>query len=400
MRLRFDFSRKLLDVWGITAACVAAGDASAKPFQILYTFQDSKDGDSAHAGLVGDDAGNLYGTTFYGDTSLGDGTAFKLAPDGTKTILHSFSGGTDGGLPAGLIIDKAGNLFGTTQQGGRSGGCNGNGCGVVFELATNGTESQLYTFTGGADGAYPMGSLLPDGKGGFFGTANGGGADRLGTVFALSKAGALTVLHTFAGGSDGDAPIAGLIADKAGNLYGTTKLGGAGCSGFGCGTVYEIAADGTGTVLYAFTGGSDGGNPVGGLIADAAGNLYGTTEFGGSGKGCGGTGCRTVFRLAPGGALTVLYTFTGGSDGAQPVASLIKDAKGNLYGTTLFGGTGYGVAFKIAARGKERVLHSFTNGDDGAYPWGALFKDGEGSVVSTASGGGSTDFGTVFRIGK
>jgi uncharacterized repeat protein (TIGR03803 family) len=245
-----------------------------------------------------------------------------------------------------------------------------------------------------------MGSLLPDGKGGFFGTANGGGADRLGTVFALSKAGALTVLHTFAGGSDGDAPIAGLIADKAGNLYGTTKLGGAGCSGFGCGTVYEIAADGTGTVLYAFTGGSDGGNPVGGLIADAAGNLYGTTEFGGSGKGCGGTGCGTVFRLAPGGALTVLYTFTGGSDGAQPVASLIKDAKGNLYGTTLFGGTGYGVAFKIAARGKERVLHSFTNGDDGAYPWGALFKDGEGSVVSTASGGGSTDFGTVFRIGK
>jgi uncharacterized repeat protein (TIGR03803 family) len=315
-------------------------------------------------------------------------------------VLHSFADSSDGEYPdAPLITDSAGNLYGTAQEGGVSGGCNGFGCGVVFEMTTAGAETELYTFTGGDDGAFPMAALLPDGNGGFYGTAQGGGADRLGVVFDLSSDGAETVLHTFAGGSDGDGPESALIADKSGNLYGTTKQGGGACSGFGCGTVYEITPAGTETVLYAFTGGTDGSNPVAGLIRDKSGNLYGTTEFGGDASGCGGTGCGTVFKLAPGGALTVLYTFAGSKDGGQPVASLVADSTGNLYGTTLFwGADGYGVVFQLAPNGKERVLHTFTNGDDGAYPWGALLKIGKDKFASTASGGGATDFGTVFKI--
>jgi uncharacterized repeat protein (TIGR03803 family) len=384
------------------AAALPVAGAWAKGYHVIYTFQNSKDGDEPHAGLIKDGEGNLYGTTFSGGNGGfdGNGTVFKLAPDGTKTELYSFTGGTDGNYPgAPLIMDSSGNLFGTTQQGGDA-SCNMNGCGVVFEVTPDGTETVLYTFTGGDDGGQPLGALLPDGNGGFYGTAYGAGANRLGVVFDVSSAGTETVLHAFAGGSDGDGPASALIADKSGNLYGTTKLGGGACSGFGCGTVFEVAPDGTETVLYAFTGGTDGGNPVAALMTDKSGNLYGTTEFGGDASGCGGTGCGTVFKLAPGGALSVLYTFTGGSDGGQPVANLIADSQGNLYGTTLFGGAtgGYGVVFRLSPDGKERVLHTFTNGDDGAYPWGALLKIGKDKFASTAAGGGATDFGTVFRL--
>ena len=385
----------------VAALLVPQHGAVARGFRVLYAFQDSQDGAAPHAGLVKDAAGNLYGTTFYGgDTQLGDGTLFKLAPNGTKTTLHSFAGGPDGGLPTVLTIDGAGNLYGSAQWGGVTSGCNGNGCGVVFEFTPDGTETVLYTFNGGNDGAYPQGAVIVDGKGDLYGTTQAGGTNRVGTVFRLAPDGKEKVLHSFGSGNDGSSPIPGLIADKAGNLFGTTNLGGGGCSGFGCGSVYEIAADGTESVLYAFTGGSDGGNPVGGLLIDKAGNFYGTTEFGGTLSDCGGTGCGTVFKLAPGGALSVLYTFTGGSDGGQPVASLVSDESGNLYGTTLFWGSGYGVAFERAPDGKETVLHSFTNGDDGAYPWGALLDRGKNRFASSASGGGDKDFGTVFELRK
>jgi uncharacterized repeat protein (TIGR03803 family) len=390
-------------VCGLAMIAASAACAAAKGYHVVYTFQNSQDGDEPHAGLIRDAQGNLYGTTFSGGDAgfNGNGTVFKLAPDGTKSLLYSFSGGTDGNYPgAPLIMDGSGNLYGTTQQGGDA-ACNMNGCGVVFELAPDGTQTVLYTFKGGNDGGQPFGALLPDGKGGFYGTTAGAGANRLGVVFELSSGGTETVLHAFAGGSDGDGPQAALIADASGNLYGTTKQGGGACSGFGCGTVFEIAANGTESVLYAFTGGADGANPVDSLMRDKSGDLYGTTEFGGDASGCGGTGCGTVFKLSPAGALSVIYTFTGGNDGGQPVANLIADSKGDLYGTTLFGGAGgYGVVFKVEPNGKERVLHAFTNGDDGAYPWGGLLKTGENKFVSTASGGGSTDFGTVFKIRK
>jgi uncharacterized repeat protein (TIGR03803 family) len=246
-----------------------------------------------------------------------------------------------------------------------------------------------------------MGALLPDGKGGFYGTAESGGANRLGAIFHFSSAGKEKVLHAFSGGSDGDGPESGLIADKTGNMYGTTVYGGGtGCQGgAGCGTVFEIAPDGTETVLHAFTGGSDGANPMAGLIRDKAGNLYGTVEFGGQAGGCGGSGCGTVYKLAPGGTLSVLHTFTGGSDGGQPAAALVKDAAGNLYGTTLFwGAAGDGVVFKLAPGGKEQVLHAFSGGDDGAYPWCALLKVGKDKLVGSTSGGGAETNGTLFKI--
>ncbi|HEY6578222.1 MAG TPA: choice-of-anchor tandem repeat GloVer-containing protein [Rhizomicrobium sp.] len=401
----FDFPCRFAFVCGLAAAAlVPAGGASAKGFHVVYTFQTSKDGDDPQAGLIRDAQGDLYGTSFSGGVSrYGNGTVFRLAPDGTETVLHSFSDGADGEYPGGpLIMDGAGNLYGVTEEGGLSDGCNSFGCGVVFEMAPDGEETELYTFSGGTDGAFPYGALLADGKGDFYGTTNGGGAEKWGTVFEVSPGGKETVLHSFASGSDGNGPQAGLVADKSGNMYGTTKQGGGGCSGFGCGTVFEVAPDGTEHVLYAFTGGADGGDPIASLIRDKAGNLYGTTEFGGDESGCGASGCGTVFKLAPGGALTVLYTFTGGNDGGQPVAALVRDKDHNFYGTTLFGGApgGYGVVFKLAPDGKEHVLHTFTNGADGAYPWAALLDDGNGGFLSTAAGGGATDFGTVFKLKK
>lgn len=398
------FGRKECFVGAMTAVLLlSANTAGAKGYHVIYTFQNSQDGDDPHSGLIKGGQGNLYGTTFSGGNGgfNGNGTVYKLAPDGTKTTLYSFTGGADGNYPGPLVIDGSGNLFGTTQQGGLYQGCNMSGCGVVFEVAPDGAETVLYTFNGGNDGGNPMGGLLADGSGGFYGTTAQGGASRDGTVFHVSSDGTETALHDFTGGSDGFSPEAGLIADKSGNIYGTTKYGGSGRTDPGCGTIFKITPKGTESVLYVFTGGADGANPISALIADESGNFYGTAEFGGTAGGCGGQGCGTVFKLAPGGALTILYTFTGGNDGGQPVASLVADNAGNLYGTTLFwGADGYGVVFKLAPDGKEHVLHSFTNGNDGAYPWGALLKVGKDKFVSAASGGGATDFGTVFEVKK
>jgi uncharacterized repeat protein (TIGR03803 family) len=400
----FDQTHRFFVVCGVAAALAfPARGVAAKGYHVIYTFQNSQDGDDPHAGLIKGGQGNFYGTTFSGGNGgfSGNGTVFKLAPGGTKTILYSFTGGSDGNYPGPLVIDGSGNLFGTTQQGGVSGGCNMNGCGVVFEIAPEGAETVLYTFTGGSDGGNPMGGVLADGSGGFYGTTAGGGTGRDGTVFHVASDGTETVLHAFGGGSDGFSPEASLIADKSGNMYSTTKYGGTGCTGSGCGTIFEVTPGGTEKVLYAFTGGADGANPIASLIRDKSGNLYGTSEFGGDAGGCGGTGCGTVFKLSSGGALTVLYTFTGGNDGGQPVASLVTDSKGNFYGTTLFWGTdGYGVVFNLAPNGKESVLHSFTNGDDGANPWCTLLNVGKDKFFGTASGGGATDFGTVFEVRK
>lgn len=398
------YSYKLLLAGVAAAALLAPQCASAQGFRLLYSFGNvNVDGASPRAGLTRDASGNLYGTTWTGGGSQsGNGTVFKLAPDGMETLLHAFQGGLygDGNWPSGsLVLDGSGNLYGTTAAGGVDGGCGDNGCGTIFEIAPDGTETVLYIFSGGNDGATPLAALLPDGKGGFYGTAAGGGAHKGGMVFALSATGKESVLYAFTGGNDGGTPESTLIADKAGAMYGTTKYGGTGCSGAGCGTVFKLAPDGTETVLYAFGGGSDGANPVAGLIHDRAGNFYGTAEFGGLAGSCGGPGCGTVFKLTPSGSLSVLYGFSGGSDGAQPSAGLYRDDAGNLYGTTILGGSGgYGVVFRIATDGTEKVLHSFSNGADGGLPWCELVKDGKGRLVGTSSGGGGEDDGTIFRI--
>ena len=244
----------------------------------MHSFTGGADGSDPYAGLIRDSAGNLYGTTLLGGAS-GAGVVFKVDTTGTETVLHSFSGGTDGGAPqAGLIRGSAGDLYGTTVQDGAS------GAGVVFKLDAIG-ETVLYSFTGGADGSNPFGSLVRDSAGNLYGTTESGGASGAGVVFKLDTTGTETVLYSFTGDADGGYPYAGLIRDSAGNLYGTTSSGGAS----GQGVVFELDTTGTETVLYSFTTGADGAFPYAGLIRNSAGNLYGTATY----------GYGVVFRIQP-----------------------------------------------------------------------------------------------------
>jgi len=321
---------------------------------VLHTFTGGEDGASPFARLLRDAKGNLYGTTGYGGAGSA-GTVFKLTTNGKRTLLHSFTGKRgDGALPfAGLVCDGAGNLYGTTMFGGAA--HNGREYGTVFKLSKAGKETILYSFKGAADGAYPTADLVRDKAGNSYGTTSGGYNTNNGTVFKVDAKGKETVLYSFTDGTDGGYPWAGLVRDAKGNLYGTTQYGGnLSCYyPYGCGTVFKVDPKGKFTVLHSFTGSTtDGQLPLGGLILDAKGNLYGTTYIGGTGGCFDGTsyGCGTVFKLDKTGTETVLYSFTGGTDGAYPVTSrLVRDAVGDLYGANHGGGThDQGVVFKLA----------------------------------------------------
>jgi uncharacterized repeat protein (TIGR03803 family) len=368
---------------------VVTQSVQAQSFGVLYSFN-AADGVDSKSGLVRDKAGNLYGTTQNG--GIGDGTVFKLDAAGTETVLHSFTG-ADGETPsASLVRDEEGNLYGTTVS--------GNSVGTVFKLDTNNTETVLHGFTG-PDGATPSASLIRDKAGNLYGTTSGGGTSGQGTVFKLDTTGTETVLHSFTG-PDGATPTAGLIRDKAGNLYGTTSGGGLlNCFGGGCGVVFKLDPSGGEAVLHSFTG-PDGAFPLAGLVQDKVGNLYGTTFAGGaSNEG-------TVFKLDTAGTETVLHSFTFGADGSSPQQGwLIQDRAGNLYGTTLYGGnlscgqSGCGVVFKVDPAGEETVLHTFSGGADGANPQeGGLIQDEAGNLYGTTSDGGAFGFGTVFELTK
>jgi len=324
--------------------------AQGQTFTVLHSFKGGTDGADPVASVILDKAGNLYGTTESGGP-FSSGTVFKVDKTGKESVLYSFSGGADGAIPlAGLVRDSAGNLYGTTEHGGDLTCGSGVGCGTVFKLDKTDKETVLYSFINGADGSEPVAGVILDKAGNLYGTTQYGGPFSSGTVFKVDTTGKETVLYTFTGGrggKDGYFPE-GLIGDAAGNLYGITQFGG----NFSFGTVFKLDGTGKETVLYRFTGGADGVYPAAGVIADAAGNLYGTTQYGGS-VNCFGDGCGTVFKLDKTGKETVLYSFTGGTDGASPVAGLVRDSAGNLYGTATFGGDplcsgGCGVVFKIA----------------------------------------------------
>ena len=363
---------------------MSLGPASAKDTKpiVLHSFN-GRDGAQPDAGLIADGAGNLYGTTANGG-GTNYGTVFKLAPDGMETVLYNFKGyhgGGDGAHPnAGLIADGAGNFYGTTTQGGNA------DWGTVFKLAPDGTETVLYSFEAGSDGAEPIGgTLLGDGAGNLYGTAWTAGKNNNGTVFKLALNGTFTVLYRFKGG-DGAYPMGGLIADSAGNLYGTTQQGGAS----GHGTVFKLAPDGTETVLRSFNV-ANGEYPEAGLIADGVGNLYGTTHQGGKSRH------GIVFKLAPNGAFKVLHTFKGDADGKLPAAGLMVDGAGNLYGTTTQGGKwGNGTTFKLTPDGTEIVVSFRVR--HGVYLSAGLIADGAGNLYGTALDGGKTNNGTVFEI--
>jgi uncharacterized repeat protein (TIGR03803 family) len=409
----------LLGAVVLTAGVLAPAQGQTFSEKVLYSFTGGSDGGNPArgSGLVRDAAGNLYGTTFFGGSGVslpicqstnspwGCGTVFKVDMTGKETVLYSFTAGAGGAFPiSGLVRDASGNLYGTTQQGGTV-PCNlGNGgCGIVFKVDTTGNETVLYSFTGGADGAFPY-ALIQDSAGNLYGTTWWGGdlsgcdGAGCGVVFKVDPVGKETVLYTFTGGVDGGTPACALVQDPAGNLYGTTLGGGA----YGEGTVFEVDTTGNETVLHSFTGGADGYYPsTGSLLRDAARNLYGITQSGGDyGQG-------TVFKVDTAGNETVLYSFTGGADGDGPTGGLIADAAGNLYGTTYWGGTGSctspptsgcGVVFRVDTAQHETVLHSFSGEPDGAYPLAGVIADAAGSLYGTTIGGGASNAGAVFEL--
>ena len=362
-----------------------AGSSGGNHFQVDFTFK-GPNGSAPAGPLIEDAAGNLYGTTSSGGNGLG--TVFMLDSSHHLTVLHAFTG-PDGATPYGaLVMDSVGNLYGTTYAGGDA------GLGTVFKIDPQGTETVLHSFNGIPDGAKPCAGLVFDGSGNLYGTTANGGAFDSGTVFEIVPGGVETVIHSFAGGStDGAGPKARLALDGNGNLYGTTFAGGTA----GYGTVFKLDPMNLETVLYNFTGGLDGGNPLGGVTLDAAGVLYGTTELASSitrPYGC----CKGTVFVLNGSNETVLYTFTGGSDGGTPASDLVL-YNGVLYGTTLSGGPSQaGTVFAVdAVTGSETVLHGFTGQADGGSPRAGLLLSSKGVLYGTAKAGGQFMKGVVYQ---
>jgi uncharacterized repeat protein (TIGR03803 family) len=369
--------------------------ARSQTYKVIYNFTGiGNDGATPYAGPVLLN-GNLYGTTYLGG-SYGNGSVYRLSPSGSSwkyNSLYSFKNLPDGAGPGfgSLAIGHDGALFGTTEGGGYFG--------TDFEIcACKGREVQIHQFGRGTDGAQPIGGVVLDSAGNFYGTTSLGGTYNNGTVFEEKKSGDKwieSVIYNFTGGNDGINPPAGVTLDAHGNLYGTTSLGGA----HGGGVVYKLSAHGSGwkqTVLHTFRGASDGQNPVGGVVLDKAGNLYGTTFDGGVNGG------GTVYKLSPSGTgwrFTTLYSLTGGYGGPYNKLTL---AHGNIYGfTEAEGKNGLGSVFKLAP-GKGgwtfTDLYDFVGGSEGAQPYGSVAVDKDGNVFGTTNTGGSQNQGLVFEI--
>jgi len=402
----------------------------AQTFAVLHEFTGGADGSNPYSSLAMDRGGNLYGVVPFGGSQgcetqngIGCGTVFKLAHRGTGwafSTLYEFTQGAGGSIPVGTpFIASDGTIYGTTDGGGNL-SCRdtfGDGCGTIYHLRPQPNfcasfscpwnNTLLYTFTGGSDGSDPYTGVVLDGAGNVYGTTYAGGSSQLGVAYELSHSGSgwtESTIHTFVGGNDGANPTSTPIFDSSGNLYGATANGG-GCGGTGCGTVFQLMPSGSGwneNILYNFSGSF--GTPLGGLIfdpegnlygsvsipngvfelspsnggwsatllysneslelqsfrstlvRDAAGNLYGTSEFGGQSE-CSGNGCGFVYKLTPssgGWTFTQLYSFTGGSDGALPIGGVVLDSSGNIFGTAFSGGThtcgsqGCGVVWEIS----------------------------------------------------
>jgi uncharacterized repeat protein (TIGR03803 family) len=373
-------------------------------FETVLDFSGSKaDGMWPQASLIRDGSGNLYGTTTIGG-ARNAGTVFTVRPDGSGfRVLHSFGNDDVVGPSAPLVLDASGYLYGTSG-GLRTGG-------VVFRLKTDGTGFEiLHLFTPDpSDGFGPQSSLILDGSGNLYGTTRGGGGSGCGTVFKMRTDGTnFQVLHAFSSGSsDGSTPWASLILDGSENLYGTTLYGGSwttevGGTVFtllGVGTIFTLRTDGTGfTLLHSFAvRANDGAGPMAALLLDASGNLYGTTIGGGSmSRG-------TIFKIRKNGTdFHVLHSFAGNpGDGATPYSSLVLDDSGNLYGTTFDGGpSNVGTVFTIKTDGSAyQLLHVFAGGvSDGSNPWSSLLLDRSGQLFGTTKGGGSANVGTEFTL--
>jgi uncharacterized repeat protein (TIGR03803 family) len=371
--------------------------AQSQSYKVIHNFTaKSKDGASPYAGPIFDAEGNLLGTTYLGG-GFGGGAVYKLAPNGsswTYSTLYSLKNVPDGSGPAfgSLALGADHALFGTTEGGGFFGTAF-----MVCACATR--EAVVHSFGMGTDGAEPIGGLAFDSVGNFYGTTLLGGDSGNGTVFEgkRSQQGwTESVIYSFMEGSDAVNPVSGVSVDAQGNLYGTAPAGGVN----EVGAVYKLSRSGskwTETVLYNFQGQDDGQNPVGGVILDKDGNLYGTTFDGGTNGG------GTVYQLSPSNGdwnFTVLYGFTGGYGG--PYNKLTFDAEGNLYGVTNSdGANGLGAVFKLAPGSDGWTLtdlHDFAGGNDGSLPYGSVAVDASGNIFGTAAVGGTDNQGLVFEI--
>ena len=378
---------------------VATPWAQAQTFKTLHSF-DVTDGQYPEAGLVQGTNGDFYGTTYFGGTGTacfsGCGTVFKITPSGALTTLHSFDI-TDGSwIIAGLVQGTNGDFYGTTFEGGASDNCF-DGCGTIFKITPSGTLTTLHSFNFYTDGASPEAGLVQGTNGDFYGATEEGGANGYGTVFKITPSGTLTTLHSF-DVTDGANPLAGLVQATNGRFYGTTGGGGTSTACFsGCGTVFKITPSGALTTLHSFDN-TDGANPYAALVQATNGDFYGTTYFGGTGTAC-FSGCGTVFKITPSGALTTLHSFDN-TDGANPYAALVQATNGDFYGTTGEGGAnGYGTVFKITPSGTLTTLHTFAGyPTDGGTPVAGLVQATNGKFYGTTFQGGANGDGTVFSV--
>ncbi|HEV2177738.1 MAG TPA: choice-of-anchor tandem repeat GloVer-containing protein [Terriglobia bacterium] len=394
--------------FGLSLLCATAAIAlTAQTFRTIHSF-DKTDGAFPLAGLIQATNGNLYGTTAGGGASgacsFGCGTIFKITPSGTLTMLYSLcsqSGCADGRNPVAELVQATdGNLYGTTEFGGSSDD------GTAFKVAPNGALTTLHSFDS-TDGSNIVAGLIRGTDGDFYGTTEAGGTGgngacplNCGTVFKISPSGRLTTLYNFCSKSDcedGQYPLAGLVQATDGSFYGTTEAGGAGGRN-GPGTVFKISSSGTLTTLHSFDS-TDGIGPNS-LLQATDGNFYGTTSNGGA-NGLGGT----VFQITPDGTLATLYNFCSQihcDDGQRPLAGLVQATDGNLYGTTSFGGTrGLGTVFEITTDGTLTTLHTFCPQHgcaDGREPGSALVQDTGGNFYGTTGVGGTNGDGNVFSL--
>jgi uncharacterized repeat protein (TIGR03803 family) len=376
----------------LTPALWAVPSAEAQTFKLLYAFTGGADG-GAPWGTPLLTGGILYTPALYGGgpSSAQAGTVFQFEPFPTTGVgypLYTFLGPPyDGAAPmGGVITDGFGDFFGTTTQGGFS------LYGTIYEIS-QGTEFVVYNFNG-SDGDTPEGNLLMDPLGNLYGTTSLGGANDSGLLFFFSAGGSLVPLYSFGNyKGDGIGPASGLVLHK-GSVYGVTTEGGK----YGWGTVFGVdVRTKVASVLYNFQGKRDGGTPVGGLALDTQGNLYGTASVGGNARHNAGDG--VIFKLnIESLQYSVLHRFTG-PDGADPLAALVSDGQDNFYGTTYTGGAnGYGTVFQLNAAGTLTTLYSFTNGTDGAYPYAGVTLDSSGNLYGAATRGGQYGWGTLFEI--
>ena len=381
--------RSLWIVAAATALAIQPLSGQARSYKVLYSFtNDLAAGEDPSSSLVRDPQGDLFGIALGG--SFGRGIVFELSNTGQESVLYNFKGSDgDGDVPDSMSFrDSAGNLFGTTFQGGAY------SFGTIFKLDTQGHETIVYNFcpkTPCTNGAYP-GGVVRGQNGSLYGTTYAGGdyscdLTGCGTVFRINRKGVQTFVHAF-GGLDGQDPNAGLVLDEAGNVYGTTQYGGAS----GRGAVFKVTAAGQESVEYSFDGGADGAYPNGGLVRDAEGNLYGTAYQGGT------YNYGTIFKITAFGQFTVLYNFPGGVTGANPYADLNLDQQGNILGVTSTGGAhNFGTIFKLDTNGNETVLHNFGKEGDGVHPSGLII-DANGNLYGTTYQGGKYNFGSVFKV--